>query len=337
MSYFKVRGGLGLDKSQFGIQEGSVQTTFEKTGTATAVDPAEAERVAAFDRLKAGWPRCDLVVKKPGGTSFMDMMTVSGYKYSFQNGEVRCTPEWDQNFYSMVVKGESPPPIIPNLRALNAHEHKKWVCRAQGTPHIQKAFEDQGLRWWGFEDKEKFQSHSHSHAPIPRGDIRTPEESRPIAECARYIAAQHEINVDRIEKWKAEGKDFTAPDYNDPLVRQKEFAQLAHHFQTVMIPEQVAAKESGVRTAEHRAHGCAGQVPPQLVGACEEWLSGRGRGGMTPADFMQALQDMEQEELNKLIAEGGPQGRGGIPPLLIYGGVAAVVGLVAWKVLGKKK
>jgi hypothetical protein len=83
-------------------------------------------------------------------------------------------------------------------------------------------------------------------------------------------------------------------------------------------------------------------VPPELVEACRAALA--KDDGTTIDSFKKQVEDMSENELIDLI-DGGPSAgaalptppRAGIPPLYLYGGAAAAIGLIAVLALGGKR
>lgn len=299
MSYFKTPLGAAFDKSRF------MQTAMAVTNTAGVATPQSI----ALDKLKAGWPRCVINGK----------LDPNFYLYKFADGRTRCTRGWSQENYAMVVKGTSPTIAPPDLSKVvpGSAEYFKWLCRAQGegsdlaVQAVRIGFDKANLTWTPTVDSKMRNWTGYPSAPHPK---ILPQN---INTCAAYAN-----KGTAIKDW-----EFRAYDYSV----------------NVQGKEPQGKRPGGLAPAqEHRASQCEGKVPPELVEACKAALA--KNDGTSIETFERQVNSMSPAELEQLVYGGAAAGAAmptpppmGIPPVLLYGGIAAAVGLVAFVALKGKK
>lgn len=225
MKYFK---SLGLTAMR---TRGSQADLDRASGSTVA--PEDEARVMAFAKLKANWPRCPGKVTvndhRTNTTKVITMPDV-GFLWAFEDGTTKCTPKWDQRYYSMVVKGESPPFNMPKLK-VGSFEYYKYLCRAQGNASIQKAFEKQGLRW----KADRYDQHGHEHLAL---------DPSMIMPCALSLKNTKKGNE---AKWVYGAHHYAFEHANEKFSDKATFNEhRASECKNRVPPEQVAACEAFV-------------------------------------------------------------------------------------------
>lgn len=293
MSYFKTKMPLGaLTIQRTGMTTTSVS---QQAGVATP-------QSIALDKAKAEWPRCVINGK----------LDPNYYQYKFADGRTICTRGWNQEYYAMIAKGQSPVIAGPDLSKVKpgTSEYFSWLCRAQGNPEIQDAFVRAGLDW------------------KPTGDSRMRALNPPYEDRAHPLVAPQYVGA------------------CSSYVKNNGGNELSWRNQAFIYSTDVQGKgKEGTRpdgtpgTAEHRASQCESRVPPELVEACKAALA--KNDGTSIESFEKQIGSMTPDQLEQLIYGSGstlptPPSMG-IPPVLLYGGIAAAVGLVAFVALKGKK
>jgi len=323
MPYFKkqkpLAGPLDLLKNKYAM-------TLVTSPTSQSV---ATEQSIAFAKTKANWPRCTLTIREQNGTT----RKVTGYLYKFKDGRQKCTRDWDQGAYALVVKGEVPPIPVPDLSQVQRGtlKHFEWLCKAQGTVPQDKGVQQvrmgfdrmgEGWEWWPRTDSKGRSWRGYSSAPKPRV---LPQNIMP---CARYIQ-------------RNSGSDASKPGYRNAWTSRA-------YIYSVDVQGQAAKN-----VEEHRPSACddpANGIPPELRAACKAALA--RNDGTSINSFKKDIGKKSQEEIEEIIYGSGAGGPGGAPqstypgagagagimsnPVVVYGGIAAVVGVVALIALRKK-
>jgi hypothetical protein len=318
MTYFKT--GLGLTAAQrLGAPKASIERWKEIT---SGVATPEAIR---FAKTKAEWPRCTVKVTDHRTTPPTVRQEPGGYMWKFKDGSVKCTPAWDQNFYSMVVLGKLPPIPVPDLSKVvrGSREYFEWLCKAQGTVPGDKGVQEVRIGFdrvgWPWTPTARDGKHWSGYPTAPKPRVTN------IGACATYVGGssgprpQHADHAGANSSWKGRAYQYSV-----------EHAENPHDHRT-------PREEGGGSDPK----SCEGKVAPELVAACKAALA--KDDGTTIDSFNDQVDDMSENELLDLI-DGGPAAgaalpqppQSGIPPLYLYGGAVAVVGLFAFLTLGKK-